>query len=155
MRTQISLEKFRLDEISLAEAESAAAMIQADTIEEHMYISAKLQEQEMVCDAMATKHEASAEKEASRSLQAKRKHELELKEKAILEQLGKQGNFNLVGTTGDWSVLLRARDCLCRTCRYHCVSVQWFFFLSLFRSVEPASEHFLPSRFIILPVGGA
>lgn len=100
-RTQISLEKFRLDEISLAEAESAAAMIQADTMEEHMYISAKLQEQEMVCDAMATKHEASAEKEASRSLQAKRKHELELKEKAILEQLGKQGNFNLVGTTGD------------------------------------------------------
>lgn len=100
-RTKTSLETYRIGEIAKAEATSVAERITADVKEEEMIIEGTWKMQKMICEAEATKHDASAEKEASRTLVAKRTHEMDLREKRILGELGESGKFNLIGTTGD------------------------------------------------------
>lgn len=100
-RTKTSLETARVDETSRTEAAANARRIRADTIAEEKEIEAQWMEEQMVCDAEATKFEADAEKEASKSLVAKRQHELELREKRILGKLAAGGHFKLIGTPGD------------------------------------------------------
>jgi regulator of protease activity HflC (stomatin/prohibitin superfamily) len=100
-RTRTESETYRVDLIAKAEAEATALKLQADLDYEKVLIEAGWQEETMVCDAAATKHEAGAEKEMSRSFVAKRKHDLDLREKAILASMAGSGNFNLIGTAGD------------------------------------------------------
>jgi len=100
-RTKTQLETYRVMEIAKAEADAAAEKIKAELEAEQESIKAGWQEEKMKCEAQATKHEASAEKEASRCLVAKRKHDLDLREKAILANLAETGDFNLVGSSGD------------------------------------------------------
>jgi len=100
-RTKTQLETWRATQIAQAEAQSNSTRVKADLSSEGTLIRAGWEEEEMVCDAQATKHDASAEKEGSKSLQSKRKHALEMREKEILMKLAATGNFNLVGANGD------------------------------------------------------
>jgi len=100
-RTKMLLETERVKEHARAEAASAEIKIHADLMEESSTIEAKAQEKEVLSNAEVIKLEAMAEKEATRNLAAKRKHELDLHEKRILLGLSEKGNFNLVGTSGD------------------------------------------------------
>jgi len=100
-RTKTQLETWRIAELAKAESDGSAMRVKAELEAEEAVIQAGWQEEKMICEAEATKHEASAEGEASKCLAAKRKHELELREKAILMKLAGQGNFNLIGTAGD------------------------------------------------------
>jgi len=100
-RTKTKLETYRIQELAKAESAANALRIKADQEEEQAVIEATWKQEEMICEAGATKHDASAEKEASKCLAAKRKHELELREKSIMAGLAERGNFNLIGTSGD------------------------------------------------------
>jgi len=100
-RTKTELETWRVKAVSEAEANASALKVKADLDEEAAIIQGSWQEEQMICDAEATKHEASAEKVASRCLVARRQHEMDLREKSILEKLAVSGNFNLTGVPGD------------------------------------------------------
>jgi regulator of protease activity HflC (stomatin/prohibitin superfamily) len=100
-RTKTQLETYRVQEIAKAEGEAGATKIKAELQAEQEVIKAGWMEEKMKSEAEATKFEASAEKEASRCLVAKRKHDMDLREKAILAGFAKNGDFNLVGTAGD------------------------------------------------------
>jgi len=100
-RTKTQLETWRVTELAKAEAEANRVRVQAELAEEQAIIQGNWQEEKMLCEAQATKYEAAAEAEASRCLVAKRRHQLDLREKAILTKLAEQGNFNLVGSSGD------------------------------------------------------
>jgi len=100
-RTKTKLETYRIQELAKAESTANAMRVKADQEEEQAVIEATWKQEEMICEAGATKHDASAEKEASKCLAAKRKHELELREKSIMAGLAERGNFNLIGTSGD------------------------------------------------------
>jgi len=100
-RTKTQLETWRVTELAKAEAEANKVRVQAELAEEQAIIQANWQEEKMLCEAQATKYESAAEAEASRCLAAKRRHQLDLREKAILTKLAEQGNFNLVGSSGD------------------------------------------------------
>merc|ERR1719264_1189337 len=99
-RTKTQLEAWRVAETAKAEAQANQVKVKADLAEEETIIQGSWQE-EMICEAAATKHDASAEKDASRCLQAKRQHDLDMRQKDILKKLAGTGNFNLIGTHGD------------------------------------------------------
>lgn len=100
-RTKTQLETYRVRETAKSEASANLVKMKADLAEEEASIAASWQQEQMICDAKATTFEAAAEEEASECLKEKRRHELEIREKAILTKLAEQGNFNLVGSTGD------------------------------------------------------
>jgi len=100
-RTKVTLETVQVQENAKAKEYDCQTRHHADLDAEVREIAANWQEQKMICEAEATKHEAAAEKEASRGLVQKRKHELDLREKEILGTLAETGNFNLVGNSGD------------------------------------------------------
>mmetsp|Transcript_25534 Transcript_25534/g.59453 ORF Transcript_25534/g.59453 Transcript_25534/m.59453 type:complete len:428 (+) Transcript_25534:63-1346(+) len=100
-RTKTELETEHVTEVARAKADCTVKKEKADLKAEQMTIQAATEEEKMVCDAEATKYEASAEKEAQKSLQAKRKHDLELREKTILAKMAEAGQFNIVGSQGD------------------------------------------------------
>lgn len=100
-RTKTELEAWRIGELAKAEMEGLVIKTKGELAAEAKLIEANWEEEQMICEAEATKHEASAEKEASRSLIAKRKHELEMREKGILSKLAEVGRFNLVGASAD------------------------------------------------------
>jgi len=100
-RTKMLLETERVRELAKAEANAQEIKIRADLMEESSTIEAQALEKEMLSNAEVIKLEAMAEKEATRNMAAKRKHELDLHEKRILLGLSEKGNFNLVGTSGD------------------------------------------------------
>jgi len=100
-RTKTQLETWRVTELAKAEAEANRVRVQAELAEEQAIIQGNWQEEKMLCEAQATKYEAAAEAEASRCLVAKRRHQLDLREKAILTKLAEQGNFSFVGSSGD------------------------------------------------------
>mmetsp|Transcript_65121 Transcript_65121/g.187168 ORF Transcript_65121/g.187168 Transcript_65121/m.187168 type:complete len:413 (+) Transcript_65121:3-1241(+) len=100
-RKKTELETKRLLEISQAEADSTSVRCKAELEAEKMVIEAGWREEQMVCDAEATKHEAVAEREASVCLVEKRRHELAMRERQILAQFAAKGQFNMVGESGD------------------------------------------------------
>lgn len=100
-RTQVTLDTLAVQEHARTQEYSCKTRSQAELDAEVRLIAAAWQEEKMICEAQATKHQASAEKEASKGLVEKRKHDLDLREKDILAHLGESGNFNLVGTSGD------------------------------------------------------
>jgi len=100
-RTKTECDTDRVEQLAKAEADATAIKLKADLDHEKVVIEASWQEEADLCEAAATKYEAGAEKEMSRSYVAKRKHDMDLREKAILENLAKSGNFKLIGTSGD------------------------------------------------------
>jgi len=100
-RTKTQLQTWRIAELAKAEINSSTMRVKAELGAEEAIIQGNWQEEQMVCEAAATKHEASAEQEASLCLAAKRQHELDLHEKTILMKLAEHGDFNLVGSAGD------------------------------------------------------
>lgn len=100
-RTKVTLETLQVQEHAKAKEYDCKVRHDAEVDCEVREIAAGWNEKKMICEAGATKHEAAAEKEASRGLVAKRKHELDLREKEILATLAETGNFNLVGSSGD------------------------------------------------------
>lgn len=100
-RKQVNLETYKVKEMASAEAAANSRRIKADEQAEIKVIEASWQEEEMKGQAKCQMFEATAEVEASKCLQAKRRHELLLREKEILAKLASKGNFNLVGAAGD------------------------------------------------------
>lgn len=100
-RTKTELETYRVTELAKADAQAAATKIKAEMDFEAATIEAGWQQEKMICDAEATKHEADAEALASKCLVAQRKHELSTREKTILAGLAAKGDFNLTGSAGD------------------------------------------------------
>jgi len=100
-RTKKQLETWRIAELSRANANATKVKVGAERESEEALIEGSWQEEQMICEAEATKHEAAAEADASSCLIEKRKHELDMREKDILMRLSAAGNFNLIGTTGD------------------------------------------------------
>merc|ERR1712157_334766 len=88
-RTKTECDTNRMEQLAQAEADATAIKLKADLDHEKVVIEASWQEEADLCEAAATKHEAGAEKEMSRSYVAKRKHDMDLREKAILENLAK------------------------------------------------------------------
>jgi regulator of protease activity HflC (stomatin/prohibitin superfamily) len=100
-RTKQQMETFQLTEVARAAAAHEAVKIAADHEAEALDIEAGYKYDEMRYEGLCLKAHASYEKDSSRTLFAKRKHELDLKEKGMLCELARIGNFNLIGTAGD------------------------------------------------------
>lgn len=100
-RTKVNLEKFRVEEMSKAEAEAQAQRVQADVFYQSTVTQAEAEMQNLQAQAKSILLDAEAEKSASTNLAQKRKFELEIREKEILTKLAEKGNFNLIGEYGD------------------------------------------------------
>jgi regulator of protease activity HflC (stomatin/prohibitin superfamily) len=100
-RTESEVQRFRVETISKAEAEADAKRVQADIAYETSTLNAEAEKQKLCGDAEAIKMDAAAEAAASVHLVMKRKFELDLREKEILNKLATKGNFNLIGEPGD------------------------------------------------------
>jgi len=99
--TQATLERQRIIAVVKAEEDSNQKRVQGALAGEKKLMQGQTQQEQMECEAESIKAEASAEEEASRCLIEARKHQLDLREKAILQKLAAQGNFNLIGTPAD------------------------------------------------------
>merc|ERR1712136_616532 len=92
----------------------ASEQLQNATIETQQKIQVRLMEARALLDRTRTemektkvemlskaKMDADAEREASRHLTHKRKHEIEMREKEILTKLAQKANYNMIGESGD------------------------------------------------------
>jgi len=100
-RTEIEVQRFRVETISKAEADAEAKRVQADITYENTTLNAEAEKKKLENDAQAIKLDADAEREASRHLVKKRMFDLDIREKDILNKLASKGNFNLIGEPGD------------------------------------------------------
>lgn len=100
-RKKTTLETFRIEELSKATAAASELKIDSNLEEEQAVIEAEAEAERMVMDAQIIKAEAASEKIASKCLAAKRKHDMDLREKSILGRLAERGRFNLIGAPGD------------------------------------------------------
>lgn len=100
-RTQIEVQRHRVETISKAEADAEALRVQADIAYENMTLNAEAEKQKFIGDAKAIKMDADAERATSQQLKKKRQFELDIREKEILNKLAQKGNFNLIGEPGD------------------------------------------------------
>lgn len=100
-RSKVQVQKERVEQISKAEAEAEAKRVQADVDFERATLNAEAEMKKLMNDGMAIKLDADAEREASKHLVQKRKFDLEIREKDILNKLASKGNFNLIGAPGD------------------------------------------------------
>jgi len=100
-RTEIDAKRFRVETISKAEAEAEAMRVQADIDFENITLNAEAERQKYEGDAKAIALDAEAESATSKFLLEKRKFELDIREKEILNKLASKGNFNLIGDPGD------------------------------------------------------
>eukprot|EP00929_Paragymnodinium_shiwhaense_P015689 TRINITY_DN123792_c0_g1_i1.p1 TRINITY_DN123792_c0_g1~~TRINITY_DN123792_c0_g1_i1.p1 ORF type:complete len:418 (-),score=144.01 TRINITY_DN123792_c0_g1_i1:137-1390(-) len=100
-RTKTQLETERVKKIALADSEGQETRLHGELLSEKKIMDGHIKEETMICDAEALKHEAAADKLATKSMAKKRQHELELREKEILSKLAASGQFNLVGSSAD------------------------------------------------------
>lgn len=100
-RRRKEMEKFQVEQIVAASVDATEVMLQADMHEETEVIGAEARREEMVNEAMGIKHECATERMADKMLAASRRHQVDLREKTIIGELAENGNFNLVGTSGD------------------------------------------------------
>lgn len=100
-RTKVTLNTLEVQQTSKAKEYDLSTRKAAELDSEVRELGSLWKEHRMRSEAYATKHDSTAEKEASKGLIAARKHELDLREKEILAKLAETGNFNLVGTSGD------------------------------------------------------
>jgi len=100
-RTEIDAKRFRVETISKAEADAEAMRVQADIDYENITLNAEAERQKYEGDAKAIALDAEAESATSKFLLEKRKFELDIREKEILNKLASKGNFNLIGDPGD------------------------------------------------------
>merc|ERR1712063_232658 len=98
-RKKVDMEKYRIQKISEADAERKR--VAANIYYETETVNAEGDKQKMLGDAQAIAMDAGAEAEASKHLQHKRRHELEMREKDVLMKLALKGKFNLIGEPGD------------------------------------------------------
>lgn len=100
-RTNIEVQRYRVETISKAEAEAEAKRVAADIHYENTTLNAEAEKTKFLGDAKAINMDAEAEKATSQQLRKKRLFELDLREKEILNKLAEKGNFNLIGEPGD------------------------------------------------------
>jgi len=100
-RTEINARRYRVETISVAEAEAEALRVQAEIDYENITLNAEAEKQKYEGDAKAIRMDADAEIQTSKFLVEKRKFELDIREKNILNVLAQKGNFNLIGEPGD------------------------------------------------------
>jgi regulator of protease activity HflC (stomatin/prohibitin superfamily) len=100
-RTKTEMEKTKVEMISKAQVEAEATKVQADIGYETILLNAEAERQKLSGEAKAIKMDADAEREASRHLTHKRKHEIEMREKEILTKLAQKANYNMIGESGD------------------------------------------------------
>jgi len=100
-RTKTDMEKHRVESISKAEAKDHAARTQADVDYETALVNAEAERQKFLGEAKSIKLDAAAEAEAGKHLTNKRKHDLDIREKAILTKLAEKAKYNLIGEPGD------------------------------------------------------
>ena len=87
--------------LSKAKVDAEATKVQADIGYETTLLHAEAERQRLSGEAKAIKMDADAEREASRHLTHKRKHEIEMREKEILTKLAQKANYNMIGESGD------------------------------------------------------
>lgn len=101
LRMTTDLERMRVEQVSKAEAAAEARRVQADLDHEMQIVNSNAEMQKLMSEAESIKLDASAEAEAFKNLQAKRKHDLDIREKQILKKLAEKGRYNLIGEHGD------------------------------------------------------
>merc|ERR1719482_2625840 len=84
-RTQIEVQRHRVETISKAEADAEALRVQADIAYENMTLNAEAEKQKFIGEAKAIKMDADAERATSQQL----------------NKIAQKGNFNLIGEPGD------------------------------------------------------
>jgi len=100
-RTLIQVQQYQVEMESQAQADAEAKRVAADVAYQSTTLNAEAEMKKLQSDAMAIRLDADAENEASRHLVQKRKFELDIREKEILNKLAQKGNFNLIGQPGD------------------------------------------------------
>lgn len=110
--TAKQLEAERVLSISKAEAKASAEKIAGELKAEEEEIRAGWMEKKMLCEAEAVRHLMVSEIVASKSLVAKRRHELLVQEKQIMGDIAQVGKFNLIGSPGDQIVNAVISGCL-------------------------------------------
>lgn len=100
-RTRTEMEKTKVEMLSKAKVDAEATKVQADIGYETTLLHAEAERQRLSGEAKAIKMDADAEREASRHLTHKRKHEIEMREKEILTKLAQKANYNMIGESGD------------------------------------------------------
>lgn len=100
-RAKINMERQRVQTISQAEADAEARRVQADIKFQQVKMESEAEKQQYFGQAAATKLDAEAEAKATLHLTHKRKHELEMREKEVLQKLAQKANYNLYGDAGD------------------------------------------------------
>jgi regulator of protease activity HflC (stomatin/prohibitin superfamily) len=100
-RTSVQVQRDRVEKISKAEAEAEAKRVQADIDYEKTALNAEAEMKKLQNDAQAVKLDADAERQTCEHLKTKRKFDLDIREKDILNKLASKGNFNLIGRPGD------------------------------------------------------
>lgn len=100
-RAKVDVERKRVETLSQAEADAEATRVKADIGFEKALMDADAEKARFSGDAEAVRLDAQAEAKASQHLTHKRRHELEMREKAVLMKLAQKANYNLVGEPGD------------------------------------------------------
>jgi len=100
-RTRLELQAWSEEERAKATADKEAARIEALYKYNVAIEEAEYQMQEMEDEARILRFEAGTEERAQRLLVAKRKHDVDTREKMILTDLAENGNFNMIGDSGD------------------------------------------------------
>lgn len=100
-RTQVKLQTERIRDMARTDTKCNTIKLTGELKAEQEKIDAGCKEQEMLHEAASIRFNAETEKAATKSLIAKRKHDLAIREKSILGNIAANGKFNLIGTPGD------------------------------------------------------
>jgi len=100
-RTKVDMEKRRVQQMSQVETQCDARRISADNLYFKQQSEADAERERLLGEVERIKNDADAEAQASLHLTHKRKHELDMKEKAVIMKLAQKAQFNLIGTSGD------------------------------------------------------
>lgn len=100
-RTRLSVETERVDTIGKAEASAERTRVKAENEYFQNAAKADAEKDQLQGQAEAMRLDAQAEASASQHLQQKRKHELNMREKDVINELAQKCQFNLIGNHGD------------------------------------------------------
>lgn len=100
-RTQVDMERLRVETISKAERDAEETRVKADIAFDQLRLNAEAEKMTLLGEADAIRMDAEAEAKSSQHLIHKRKHELEMREKEVIMKLAQKGNFHLIGEPGD------------------------------------------------------
>eukprot|EP00811_Abedinium_folium_P032397 NODE_5446_length_1769_cov_8.680268.p1 GENE.NODE_5446_length_1769_cov_8.680268~~NODE_5446_length_1769_cov_8.680268.p1 ORF type:complete len:434 (-),score=141.40 NODE_5446_length_1769_cov_8.680268:320-1621(-) len=103
-RQKIDLEKYNIDAIAKAKGDVEEARAKATVAYNTAVMNAEADMEKLKGDGRAIELDAGAEAEASRHLAHKRKHELEVLEKSVLQTFAQKASYNLIGESGDRTI---------------------------------------------------